>query len=59
MKLSMHVYSPQPTARFVLLNGVRLGEGEKLDDLSVQEIRPDGVIFEFHGTRFFFSREGY
>ena len=59
LKLSMHVYAAQPAARFVLLNGAHLGEGDKQDDLIVQEIRPDGVIFEFRGQRFFFPRDGY
>jgi len=59
LKLNMHVYSADAAARFVLLNGAHLGEGDKQDDLIVHEIRPDGIIFEFHGQRFFFPRDGY
>jgi len=57
-KLSMHVYSADPASRFVLINNVRLGEGEKQDDLLVREIRPDGVILEVKGQAFFYPREG-
>lgn len=59
LRLSMHVYMPDPAQRFVILNDSRLGEGEKTtDDVVVSEIRPDGVVLEFQGQRFFYPRDG-
>ena len=58
LKLSMHVYAPDPAARFVILNNARLVEGEKQDDVIVREIRPDGVVLDFRGQPFFFPRDG-
>lgn len=58
IKLSMHVYSPDPAQRFVILNDSRLVEGDAQEDLTLREIRPDGVVLEFHGQRFFFPRDG-
>jgi general secretion pathway protein B len=48
-----------PAQRFVILNDSRLTEGDKTtDDLVVKEIRPDGVVIEFQGQRFFYPRDG-
>jgi general secretion pathway protein B len=58
IKLSMHVFATDPTQRFVILNDSRMVEGDTQDDLSVREIRPDGVVFEFRGQRFFYPRDG-
>jgi general secretion pathway protein B len=58
IKLSMHVYASDPSQRFVILNDSRMLEGDTQDDLSVREIRPDGVVFEFRGQRFFYPRDG-
>ena len=58
IKLSMHVYAPDPAQRFIVLNDSRMVEGESQDDLTLSEIRPDGVIFDFRGQRFFYPRDG-
>lgn len=59
LRLSMHVYMPDPAQRFVILNDSRIIEGEKTtDDVNVREIRPDGVVLEFQGQRFFYPRDG-
>ena len=58
IKLSMHVYAPEPALRFIILNDSRMGEGDSQDELALREIRPDGAVFEFHGKRFFFPRDG-
>ncbi len=58
LKLSMHVYSADPAARFVILNDSRMTEGEKTpDDVTLEKIVPDGVILEFQGHRFFYPRD--
>lgn len=60
LKLSMHVYSKDPAQRFVILNNSRMVEGDKTsDNLSLVAIRPDGVILEYQGQRFFLPRDGF
>ncbi len=60
INLSMHVYATDPAQRFVILNDSRLSEGDKTsDDVTVREIRPDGVVLEFQGQRFFYPRDGF
>lgn len=59
LKLSMHVYSPTPAQRFVILNGNRQKEGDDLGaDVRLNEIRVDGAVLEFHGQRFLVPRGG-
>ncbi|HJU39141.1 MAG TPA: general secretion pathway protein GspB, partial [Tahibacter sp.] len=59
LKLSMHVYSPTPDQRFVILNGNRQKEGDDLGaDVRLTEIRVDGAVLEFHGQRFLVPRGG-
>ena len=57
--MSMHVYTADPKQRFIILDGTRMAEGDSMpDNVSLREIRPDGVILEFQGQRFFFPRDG-
>jgi general secretion pathway protein B len=57
LKLSMHVYAPQAPDRFVLIDGRRYREGEKLAaSLQIIEIRRDGVVLDFNGRRFLLMR---
>jgi general secretion pathway protein B len=57
--LSMHVYAADPVQRFIVVDGDRKAEGEMLKDgLALREIRPDGVVLEFRGQRFFYPRPG-
>jgi general secretion pathway protein B len=58
LKLSMHVYAPEPAQRFIILNDSRMVEGNSQEDLALREIRPDGAVFEFKGQRFFYPRDG-
>ena len=59
LKLSMHVYSPTPDQRFVILNGNRQKEGDDLGaDVRLTEIRVDGAVLEYHGQRFLVPRGG-
>ncbi len=60
LSMSMHVYTADPKQRFVILDGTRMAEGDSTpDNMSLREIRPDGVILEFQGQRFFFPRDGH
>ncbi|MGA9827450.1 MAG: general secretion pathway protein GspB [Rhodanobacteraceae bacterium] len=55
----MHVYSPDPAKRFIVLNGDRHVEGDDInDDLSLVEIRPDGAVLDYKGQRFLLPRNG-
>lgn len=57
LKLTMHVYADDPAARFVILDGRRLGEGAKLaDGLVLGEIRRDGVVLEAQGRALLLPR---
>lgn len=59
LKLSMHVYTADPKQRFVILDDTRMLEGDTTPDgITLSQIRPDGVILEFKGQRFFFPRDG-
>ena len=33
--------------------------GETFKDLTLREIRPDGMVLEFRGQRFFYPRAGH
>jgi general secretion pathway protein B len=49
LKLSMHLWNPDPAQRFVILDGQRLGEGDRAGDASIVRIERDGVLLEWHG----------
>jgi len=51
LKLSMHLWNEDPTRRFVILDGQRLGEGDRVGEASIARIEPDGVLLEWHGRR--------
>jgi len=57
IKFSVLVYAADPSDRFVLVNGQRLGEGDSLKSgLVVKEIRRDGVIFSYRLYQFLVER---
>jgi general secretion pathway protein B len=57
LKLSMHVYTEDPATRFALIDGRRVGEGATLGKaLRVEQIRRDGAVLDFDGTRFILPR---
>lgn len=54
LNLQLHFFSPEPARRLVRLNGFNLREGDRGgDDLSVEEITPDGIRLSCRGVRFF------
>jgi len=58
--LSMHVFSPDATTRFVVVDGERKTQGDSLKEgLKLDEIRPDGMVLEFRGQQFFYPRSGH
>jgi hypothetical protein len=57
LKQSMHVFNEDPGARFVLIDGRRYTEGEKLAaSLQIVAIRRDGTEMDFNGRRFLLPR---
>ena len=59
LALTMHVYANDPHERFVVIKGERHAEGDDLGDgVILREIRPDGMVLEFKGTRFVYPRDG-
>jgi general secretion pathway protein B len=58
LRLDLHDYSPRPEDRFVFLNMTKLREGDSLPQgVRVESITPDGVILNYHGTRFVLTHE--
>lgn len=57
LRLSMHVYDPDPAARFVLIDGKRYRQGDTIAaGIVLDAIRPDGVAIARGGQRFLISR---
>ncbi len=51
--LNLHVYDPAPALRYVLLNGLRLAEGDFTPDgIKVEAVTERGVVLEARGQRF-------
>ncbi len=53
LKISAHVYSPDPQSRLVQVNEQLLQEGQvSTEGMRVEEIFPKGIVFRFQGYRF-------
>lgn len=49
MKLSMHLWNERPAQRFVILDGIRYGEGDRIGTAVITGIDPDGVVLDLDG----------
>lgn len=49
LRLSMHLWNDDPSRRFVILDGERLGEGDRIGNLVVTGIVRDGVLLDWNG----------
>ncbi|GAA4869293.1 general secretion pathway protein GspB [Luteimonas vadosa] len=49
LKLTMHMWNERPAQRFVILDGNRHGEGDRIGDATITRIDPDGVTLELNG----------
>lgn len=57
LRISMHVYSEDPSRRFAIIDGRRVGEGGLLEGQGVVEaIRRDGIVVDFDGRRVLLPR---
>ncbi len=51
LKMSMHLWDPASAQRFVILDGERMGEGDRVGDAVIDEITRDGVVLAWQGRR--------
>ncbi len=59
LTLTMHMYAVDPHERFVVIKGERHVEGDDLGDgVILHEIRADGIVLDYKGTRFVYPRGG-
>lgn len=52
LSLTIHVFSPDPAKRFVLINGERYGPGDAIGEVAIVDISRDGAIVDFRSHRF-------
>jgi general secretion pathway protein B len=56
LKIEIHVYEKAPQQRFVMVNGKRYREGERLNEgPQLVEIVPDGLVLEFRGEKVLYT----
>lgn len=51
LKISMHMWGPTPDQRFAIIDGARVGQGDRVGDAVVEEIGADSVVLSWHGQR--------
>ena len=51
LKVSMHLWDADPARRFVIVDGNRLVEGDRIGDAVVTTITTDGVLLDWNGRR--------
>ena len=51
LKVSMHMWDGDATRRFVIVDGNRLVEGDRIGDAVVTTITADGVLLDWNGRR--------
>ncbi|MGI8560833.1 MAG: general secretion pathway protein GspB [Luteimonas sp.] len=49
MKFSMHMWNEQPAQRFVILDGNRYGEGDRIGSAVITTIDTSGVVLDLNG----------
>ncbi|QSX76985.1 general secretion pathway protein GspB [Agrilutibacter solisilvae] len=51
LKVSMHMWAPAAADRFVIIDGTRLAEGDRVADATIQAIQADGVTLAWRGRQ--------
>ncbi|MFD0740478.1 general secretion pathway protein GspB [Lysobacter koreensis] len=51
LKISMHMWASAPNQRFVIIDGQRSGEGDRVGEAVIEEITADGVVIAWAGRR--------
>jgi general secretion pathway protein B len=55
--MSVHVYDKEPAKRFVLIDALKMRQGDRTrSGIGVEEILSDGAVLSFEGHRFFRER---
>jgi type IV secretory pathway VirB10-like protein len=49
LEFSTHIYADDPDLRAIVVNGSRLEEGDRLQDLELSQITEEGAVFRFEG----------
>jgi general secretion pathway protein B len=58
LHLDVHVFAARPADRFVYINMQKYREGATLaDGLTLERVRRDGVVLNYHGLRFVLPRQ--
>ncbi|MEE4305100.1 MAG: general secretion pathway protein GspB [Wenzhouxiangella sp.] len=52
LNLAIHVYSPNESERFVLINGERYVPGDSIGEVNIVDISREGAIVDFRSHRF-------
>lgn len=51
LKLSMHMWAPEATHRFAIIDGNRVNEGDRVGEATVESIQQDAVMLTWNGRR--------
>ena len=51
LKMSLHMWGADAAKRFAIIDGNRVGEGDRVGDTVVETIDQDGVVLAWNGTR--------
>lgn len=51
LRMSMHMWDADPARRFVIIDGARRGEGDRLGEAVVERIDADSVLLNWNGQR--------
>ncbi|HEV8693165.1 MAG TPA: general secretion pathway protein GspB [Lysobacter sp.] len=51
LKVSMHMWAPDAAQRFAIIDGNRVGEGDRVGDATIEAISQDGVMLAWRGRR--------
>ncbi len=51
LKVSMHLWASTPAERFAIVDGARVGEGDRIGDAVVDSITRDGLVLAWNGRR--------
>lgn len=49
LKISMHMWNQDPRRRFAIIDGQRVGEGDRIAGMTVTQIKSDAVLLEWQG----------
>lgn len=51
LKMSMHMWGPDADKRFAIIDGTRIGEGDRVGEAVVESIDQNGVVLVWNGYR--------